>query len=114
MDESTGKEFNPCRFLTDAAAVFTKRASCIEFKAGFDERKKARAKSNLEVAMKDTPQERLHGSDEVRDRDLTINHQALHLVKGVVVAGVGGFMSEAFSRRDHSKRRLKGFHSSNL
>jgi hypothetical protein len=53
VHESTGQEFDPCGSFADAAAVVAKGAASIEFETGFDKRKMAWAKSDLEVAMED-------------------------------------------------------------
>ena len=84
-----------------AAADF---AVDVKLEAGFYEREKSRAETNLDVALEHLGEHCFHKVNEVRDRDILVHHHTLHLEEGILVAGVGRLVAEAASRENRLDR----------
>ena len=56
----------------------------------------------------------LHKVDKVGDRDILVYHHTLHLKEGILVASIGGLVSEASAGEDSAKRRAVLLHNSVL
>jgi len=114
MNQAAGEKLDPGRSLADTASRLTEGAARIELEARLDEGEMTRAQTNIEIPLEDPAQERLHGSDQMRDRDVLANDHSLHLIEGVIMACVGRLLSEYTARRNDAEGRLALFHGSDL
>ncbi len=89
-------------------------AAHIDLRGGFGEREVGRAHADLGVRAEHLAGEQEDGLLEVREGDVLVDIEALHLVEDAVRAGADGFVAEHAARADHADREGLGFHRTHL
>src|SRR5699024_4904467 len=71
------------------------QAGDVQLEAGLHKGEEPGPQPHGDVPLEHLGEHGLHKVDQVGDGDVLVNHQALHLEEGVLVAGVGGLVAEA-------------------
>ena len=105
MYHAAGAKLKPAGILAGGAALAAAdKALDIKLEAGLDERKEAGAQAHRDILLKDLGEHGFHEIYEVRYGYVPVDHHALHLEEGVLVAGVNLLVSEAASGEDCAQR----------
>ena len=104
VNHTAGTKLKPARVLAGGTAVTTANLTVdVKLKAGLDEGEEAGTQTNLNILLKYLGEHSLHKVNKVRDGYVLVDHHTLHLEEGVLVAGVGGLVTEATSGEDSTK-----------
>src|SRR3954451_17432290 len=112
MHQAARQQFHPAALLTHRAPRTTANQTLyIEFEARFHEWKIARAQPHRNIALEYGAQQRLHEEDQVRHRNIAIDHHAFELIESMLVRSVDFFVTEDSPGRDHAQRRSEFAHT---
>ena len=107
VDESGAAEFDPF-----AIKEFGGGDGVID--AGFDEREEVGAESNFNFGAEHGAGEDTEGAFKMGHADAFIDHEAINLVKGVVVGAVNGFVAECATDGEVAEGWFDGFENARL